>query len=96
MKTYIGVLALVLATLLSYGIAWHLDSEEPQQRPSRRLLDSRTVPTGESGLTQPNPCDIDLDGGVAPTPNSGAGAATDPAPVGQRPEAVADECGIQP
>ncbi|RZI59576.1 MAG: hypothetical protein EOP37_11175 [Rubrivivax sp.] len=96
MKTYIGVLALVLATLLSYGIAWHLDSEEPPQRPSRRLLDSRTVAPGESALTPLNPCAIDLDGGVAPAPNPGAGSATDPAPVGQRPEADADECGIQP
>lgn len=96
MKTYIGVLALVLATLLSYGIAWHLDSEEPPQRPSRRLLDSRTVATGESALAQPNPCAIELDGAVAPAPNPGARSATDPVAVGQRPEEDADECGIQP
>ncbi|WP_431257642.1 hypothetical protein ACQ86G_23945 [Roseateles chitinivorans] len=48
MKTYLAVLSLVLGLLLSYGIAWHLDSEEPAERPSRRLLSHKDDVAGAS------------------------------------------------
>ena len=80
MKTYLAVLSLVLGLLLSYGIAWHLDSEEPAERPSRRLLSHKGDVAGASTDAPPPDSETALETTFETAPSSARDTGPDRAP----------------